>query len=134
MHGLGLTRICAERQQLRIAVAALTACRQLELAVFVGMWAPAEASGVFTDKATLQAAVDDVTTAEATHGPLSGWDVSRVDDMTGGCCWYGFFPNKFNGDVSKWDTGRVTSFDSTVSALAAAASPTLACRALGCHH
>ena len=43
--------------------------------------APAEASGVFDDVSELKAAVDDVATAEATHGPIAGWDVSRVDDL-----------------------------------------------------
>ena len=39
--------------------------------IIVIMVAPAEASGVFTDKAGLQAAVNDVATAENTHGPLA---------------------------------------------------------------
>ena len=45
-------------------------------------WTTAVCPGVFIDGASLKAAVADVTTAEATHGPISGWDVSRVDDMT----------------------------------------------------
>ena len=81
--------------------------------------APAEASGVFDDVSELKAAVDDVTTAEETHGPLAEWDVSRVNDMsfprffpTG----TGFFPTNFDGDVSKWDTASVTHLYRSVSA------------------
>ena len=76
--------------------------------------APAEASGVFDDVSELKAAVDDVTTAEETHGPLAEWDVSRVDEMS--ATPYKFFPSNFDGDVSKWDTARVTTFYKTVSA------------------
>ena len=53
------------------AVAAAATSTRLALAVFVVALAPAEASGVFTDKAGLQAAVNDVATAENTHGPLA---------------------------------------------------------------
>ena len=76
--------------------------------------APAEASGVFDDVSELKAAVDDVTTAEETHGPLAEWDVSRVDEMS--ATPYKFFPSNFDGDVSKWDTARVTTFYKMVSA------------------
>ena len=52
---------------------------------------PAAASelpaGAFGDRAALKAAVDawvaDPAAAEATHGSISGWDTSRVDDMSG---------------------------------------------------
>ena len=62
-----------------------------------------------------------MTTAEATLGPLAGWDVSQVDDMA----WLfsdmtsynyaydlvsGSFDN-FNGDVSEWDVARVTTLN-----------------------
>ena len=54
---------------------------------------PAAASelpaGAFGGRAELQAAVGewvaDPAAAEATHGSISGWDTSRVDDMSG-CC------------------------------------------------
>ena len=80
--------------------------------------APAEASGVFTTRENLKAAVDNVATAEETHGPLAEWDVSRVNDMSftfrmGGT---GFFPTNFDGDVSKWDTASVTNLYYAVSA------------------
>ena len=65
--------------------------------------------GVFIDGASLKAAVADVTTAEATHGPISGWDVSQVDDMNA------LFQNKgsFNADISKWDVASVTNMFGT---------------------
>ena len=69
--------------------------------------------GVFFDKTTLEAAVADVTQAEATHGPLAGWDVSRIDDME--MLFRSTNVQNFNGDVSKWDTARVTTFKRTVS-------------------
>ena len=86
------------------AVAAAAASRRLALAVFVAALAPAEASGVFYNRAELKAAVDDLTTAEATHGPIAGWDVSRVDDMSE------VFQHKnaFNDDIGAWDTSQVT--------------------------
>ena len=92
-----------------LAAAAVASSRRLALAVFVVVLAPAEASGVFTDRAGLKAAVDDLATAEATHGPIAGWDVSRVDDMSS------LFQNKVacNSDVSKWDTSKVTSLEYT---------------------
>ena len=91
------------------AAAAVASSRRLALAVFVVVLAPAEASGVFADRAGLKAAVDDLATAEATHGPIAGWDVSRVDDLSG------LFQTKgrCNSDVSKWDTSKVTSMQST---------------------
>ena len=77
--------------------------------------------GVFFAKTTLEAAVADVTQAEATHGPLAGWDVSRIDDME--MLFRSTNVQNFNGDVSKWDTARVTTFKRTVSGPHAAASP-----------
>ena len=70
--------------------------------------------GVFFAKTKLEAAVADVTQAEATHGPIAGWDVSRVDDME--MLFRSTNVQNFNGDVSKWDTARVTTFKRTVSA------------------
>ena len=45
-----------------------------------------EEPGVFTTRAALQTAVDDFPASESTHGSISGWDVSLVDDMSGGSC------------------------------------------------
>ena len=73
---------------------------------------PAAASelpaGAFGDRAALKAAVDawvaDPGTAEATHGPIAGWDVSRVDDMSQLFA----YKTTFNGDIGAWDTSQVT--------------------------
>ena len=50
------------------AVAATATSTRLALAVLVVALAPAEASGVFADRAELKAAVEHVGAAEATHG------------------------------------------------------------------
>ena len=50
------------------AVAAAATSTRLALAVFVVALAPAEASGVFADRAELKAAVEHAGAAEATHG------------------------------------------------------------------
>ena len=72
------------------------------------------AQGCFFDKTTLKAAVDawvaDAGAAEGTHGPIAGWDVSRVDDMSE------VFQHKnaFNDDIGAWDTSRVTNMQQTL--------------------
>ena len=43
---------------------------------------PAAPSGAFLNKADLKAAVDDHPASEAAQGAVSGWDVSRVDDLS----------------------------------------------------
>ena len=90
-------------------------------------------SHAFADKAELQTAVDewvsDATTAEATYGHISTWDVSAVTDMSE--LFYG--KRQFNDDISGWDApGRVVSIvrllldRSTLAraSLAASAPPT----------
>ena len=84
-----------------------------------------EVPGVFDTRTELKAAVDewiaDATAAEATHGHISGWDVSRVDDLselfagtcdspsTCGChMWQCLTPSLFNDDISAWDTAKAT--------------------------
>ena len=75
----------------------------------------AAAMGVFEDKATLSAAVSDwianETTAEATHGAISGWDTSRVDDLVDLFRWtfktWWTFKTTFNAQLN-WDTSKVT--------------------------
>ena len=68
--------------------------------------------GVFEDKQTLSTAVSDwvanEATAEETHGAISGWDTSRVDDMSE------LFKDKtgFNAQLN-WDTSKVTMLGST---------------------
>ena len=45
------------------------------------------------------------------YGTMPNWDVSLVTDMSGytGSAYQGFGgKSTFNGDISKWDTGRVT--------------------------
>ena len=65
-------------------------------------------AGTFVDRAGLKAAVDDLTTAEETHGAISGWDTSRVDDMSE------LFQSKttFNAQLN-WDTSKVTNMVNT---------------------
>ena len=63
---------------------------------------------VFTSKAELETAVQafnlDSTTAITTYGPIAGWDVSAITDMSG------LFEalKNFDADISKWDTSSVT--------------------------
>ena len=75
--------------------------------------------GVFADRSGLVSAVAawdaNSTAAEVTHGHISGWDVSRVGDMSGSFA-NGFLPSSFNGDISNWNTGSVTDLQYMVSA------------------
>ena len=71
-------------------------------------------AGAFADRTKLKEAVDewvrDAVAAKATHGPISGWDVARVDDMsgTGGNPYYdGFFRGAFDSQIGGWDTSKV---------------------------
>ena len=62
----------------------------------------------FTDKSALQTAVQAYNANPAgatnTYGPIEGWDVSPITDMS-----YLFnFLQQFNGDISSWDTSSVT--------------------------
>ena len=63
----------------------------------------------FKSKAGLRAAVRaydaNPTAAIATHGPIAGWDVSAITDMS----WLFYNTASFNADISGWDTSRVTS-------------------------
>ena len=71
---------------------------------------PAGPWTLYTSKTALQQAVDewvaDEATAAATHGHISGWDTSRVDDMSR------LFSQKstFNAAIGGWDTSAVTYF------------------------
>jgi len=62
----------------------------------------------FTSKASLKTAVQaydaDPTAATATYGPIAGWCVSVITDMS-----YLFHNlQNFNADISSWDTSGVT--------------------------
>ena len=67
---------------------------------------------IFSEKTTLQIAVNawcsDATTASATYGYISTWNVSAVTDMS-----Y-LFKDKstFNDDISSWDVSSVTTMNS----------------------
>ena len=105
-------RLLAARSRADVSAEAVVASRRLALAVFVVVLAPAEASGVFTDRAGLKTAVDawvaDAGAAEPTYGAIAGWDVSRVDDMQE------VFESRktFNSQLN-WDTSRVKNMKST---------------------
>jgi len=62
---------------------------------------------VFTSKAELQTAVDELDeAAEEEYGPVGGWDVSDITDMS-----ELFRDSGFNADISSWDTSRVTTMN-----------------------
>ena len=65
-------------------------------------------NNVFTTKADLEIAVWEYdansTNAIATYGPIAGWDVSRITDMSQ----LFSYLNNFNADISSWDVSRVT--------------------------
>ena len=67
------------------------------------------AATIFKTKADLQAPVKEYdanpTDAIATYGPIAGWDVSRITDMSD--IFSGL--QNFDADISSWDTSSVTS-------------------------
>ena len=71
------------------------------------------ANNVFTTKGALQTAVreydDDVALAEAMYGPIAGWDVSAITDMSYLFFYYSW--KNFNADISNWNTSSVTSME-----------------------
>jgi surface protein len=44
------------------------------------------------------------TAAIKTYGPIAGWDVSMITDMS----WLFANLRNFNADISSWDTSKVT--------------------------
>ena len=67
---------------------------------------PSTTPGVFDNYDALSAAVvdwnNDQTLAESTHGHISVWDTSRVDDMHELFAGTDGANNAFNGDISAW--------------------------------
>lgn len=73
----------------------------------IGTCPLATISSVFTSKAELQTAVDELDeAAEEEYGPVGGWDVSDITDMS-----ELFRDSGFNADISSWDTSRVTTMN-----------------------
>ena len=77
----------------------------------------------FTDKSALQTAAQeynaDAAAATNTHGPIEGWDVSAVEDMSRLFQWLG----QFNADISSWDTSSVTDMTDMFDVRSARATP-----------
>ena len=77
---------------------------------------PASPASAFSDKASLEAGLGewcaDVAAAQATHGPISSWDVSAVTDMEKlldllpSAC-----KSTFDEDLNAWDVGQVTNME-----------------------
>ena len=83
--------------------------RRSSLATALLVLVQVDASSVpFSTKAELRAAVrmwvDDRATALSTYGPISGWEVSSITDMSG--LFQGLAT--FDDDISSWNTSKVT--------------------------
>ena len=67
------------------------------------------AATIFTTTADLRVALfwydANPTAAIAKYGPIAGWDVSRITDMS----WLFYELGNFNADISSWNTSHVTS-------------------------
>ena len=70
--------------------------------------APPSPPGTFTGKDSLKKAVKafnkNRAKAEKKYGPIAGWDVSRITDMSK----LFFRMDEFNADISNWNTSGVT--------------------------
>ena len=98
--------------------------RRSSLAAALLLLAQIDASSApFVTKAELQAAVrmwvDGRATALSTYGPISGWDVSSITDMSE------LFRDlaNFNDELSSWDTSSVTSMQGMFWVRSARAPP-----------
>ena len=71
-------------------------------------WGSGTCPAPFTTKASLVTAVQEFngnpTAAGATYGPIAGWDVSAITDMSEV---FSKLQN-FDADISSWDTSKVT--------------------------
>ena len=77
---------------------------------------------IFHTKSELSAAIANLAAEEALRGPVNGWDVSRITDLSS----LFYFMTWFNKDVDDWDTSSVTSLENTFSVRARTApSPAL---------
>ena len=71
-------------------------------------WGPGTCPATFTTKASLVTAVQEFnanpTAARATYGPIAGWGVSAITNISG------LFKDlkNFDADISSWDTSSVT--------------------------
>lgn len=78
---------------------------------------PSLPQGEFTSRGELKAAINEwVNDRTTAHGPIAGWDTSRVEDMSGYCAGYncfGLFPPTFNGDIGGWDTSSLVELRGT---------------------
>ena len=66
--------------------------------------------------------LDNVTSARQTYGDIAGWNTSGVTDMSNLFCADGGCGDKmksaaasFNGNLSEWDVGKVTTLERTFS-------------------
>ena len=80
-----------------------------------------KADGTFLSKSSLEEAVQAFDTkprcyTEEKYGPIAGWDVSGITDMSG--LFWG--KTEFNADISNWDTSGVTDMSSMFQVRSAA--------------
>ena len=120
MHHRDVPRWCAGTAH--SSTVALT-MKLLMILVSVLLPATVEAQHIFMSKSNLSTAIDEYdtspTVAEVTYGPIAGWDVSRITDMSS------LFENKanFNADISGWDTSSVTDMSNMFFSAAAFNQP-----------
>ena len=74
-----------------------------------GVFTAQPAAGTHAELKAVDKWVADRTEAELQYGHISGWDVSRVGDLTN--LFGGQFA--FNDDIGGWDTSSVSSLEGT---------------------